>query len=565
VRIPKSEVEKERFVRTIIDACTASQQERRSLYDKRRNYFLYGQNTQQKVKYNALKSHMKLVASFLFSAEGLTYNITPPKNADEKQVQKFLALQDAWNEDVHDSGIADTFADGVLWALNFDTMIGKMGWNDITKQCTLGLIEPQNFGVYREDESDFTSQPAMNHSFLLDYDAACEHLDRAGKAGMINSLQIEGLAAESGLPSNLQALIITATGGENLGGNIAGSVNPSYEEGARFTPKVTAPMVRFHETWVWDTEAKDYRSFHSLGGGILLSDSKDTIDALKKAEKLTIEFDSSTNLFLAGENPFVPITPFKLYNYFWGDAHMEDIIPLQKWSTLRLEQINELLEKNVDPGKVFSGFQGIPDEKAEALGGPGTWVLESMPGAKVEELKPTMPEDLFREFNEIGTLMIQASGLTEVVAGKSSGGARGGVQQRQLQITGGGQIRKVAVSLETPLVRIGDLGVKLKMKNDTTKISLDDGQEILADQIDGDFSIRVAGHSHSPLFTLETKELATLLFKAQAIDQEWLVRMLNPPEQSNILHSLRSRQKKDAEQKQQEALLHAQHPEKKKK
>lgn len=563
MKIPNEESSKERFLKLIIDACSASMDERRTMYEKRRRYYLYGQDMDVKTRFNRLKTHMKLVASFLFSSEGLIYNLTPPKNADENTIQQFLALQDDWNEDIHDSGIADVFAEAVLWGLNYDTMILKQGWNDTSGQQFAHLIEPSSFGVYREDNPDFTSQQAMCHTFLLDYDDACSRLSKAGKANMIDHLTIEGASEESGLPPALTQLIITATGGTNLQGNITGNSNPRYESGPNFRANLLAPLVRFHETWVWDDDAGDYRIFTSLHGGespIILSDSRETIDILKKLGKGT-KFDSETNWFLKQENPFTPVTPFSLYNYFWGDSHIEDIIPLQTWSTERLTQIDELLEQQVDPAKSFSGYQGLADETMSTFGEAGTYVADAMPGAKVEEHRPPLPEDLFREFNEIGGLMMEMSGLTEVVSGRGSGGARGGQQQKQMQITGGGQIRKVAVALESPLVRMGDIGIKLKMKNDDGHIKLPGGEEFVAAQISPDFSLRVAGHSHSPLFTQETRELTAMLFKAQAIDQEWVIRLTNPPEKQNLLHSLRMRKAAAEKEKQ----MHPPDPKAKKK
>ena len=65
--------------------------------------------------------------------------------------------------------------------------------------------------------------------------------------------------------------------------------------------------------------------------------------------------------------------------------------------------------------------------------------------------------------------------------------------------------------------------------------------------LSADYSLSIAGHSHSPLFTDETKELAGFLIKAQAIDQENLLRMLNPPNRNNLIHALRAKQKKAAQ------------------
>jgi hypothetical protein len=67
----------------------------------------------------------------------------------------------------------------------------------------------------------------------------------------------------------------------------------------------------------------------------------------------------------------------------------------------------------------------------------------------------------------------------------------------------------------------------------------------------GEYSLRINGHSHSPLFVDDSKEMAGLLFKAQAIDQEGLIRLLNPPNRDNLIHALRARQKKAAQAAQQ--------------
>lgn len=559
MKIPDNETDKQELVQYVISCCMSSQDDRRSLYERRRRYFLYGQNSETKVRFNRLKSHMKLVASFLFSPDGLVYNIAPPRNADEHSIQQMLALQDDFNEDIHDTGLGDVFAEAVLWALNFDTMVIKMGWNDTKGHLFGRLVEPSSFGYWREDDCDFDSQQAINHRFSLDYDEACTRLVKAGQGDKISILQMTDQPQETGLSDTMKSIIISAVNGTGINESITGRADIDFEAAPLFHARLTAPMVTFDETWIWDSEAEDYRIFHSLGDGmILLSDSKKTISAIEKAGKEKMQYNSKTNWFLEKQNPFIPVTPFPLYNYAWGDAHMEDIIPLQTWSEERLTQIDETLQAQVDPLRTSHGMTGLIDEKADL--DYGAYYADENPGSKMEEHRPPMPEDLFREFNEIGSLMMEASGLTEVVSGKSSGGARGGQQQKQMQITGGGQIRKVAIGLENPLVRMGDIALRLKMKNDGSRIKLQDGSEFVSAQCPEEFSMRVDGHSHSPLFTLESRELAAMLFKAQAIDREWFIRMTNPTQKNNILHSLKGREKAEAaakaQQSQQEALKH---------
>jgi hypothetical protein len=55
--------------------------------------------------------------------------------------------------------------------------------------------------------------------------------------------------------------------------------------------------------------------------------------------------------------------------------------------------------------------------------------------------------------------------------------------------------------------------------------------------------MRVDGHSHSPLFGDEARELAVIYRKFGDIDGEDFIRMTNPPSRDTLLHSLRKRAK----------------------
>ena len=73
-------------------------------------------------------------------------------------------------------------------------------------------------------------------------------------------------------------------------------------------------------------------------------------------------------------------------------------------------------------------------------------------------------------------------------------------------------------------------------------------------QVASKLTLRVDGHSHSPLFGDEAREIAVLLKKSNAIDNSMFVRMMNPPSRDNILHALRQQQK-------QQSQMIQQHPE----
>jgi hypothetical protein len=563
---PNSEEDLAKRVKLIIDACTATRQDRATMYRRREAYFLFGTDAQTPVRYNRLEAHLDLVAAFLYAPDHAFFHIAAERNSDDAVVKQAIALQDEFNDDFVDAGLNDLFAEAIPWSLCYDTMIFKQGWNDMRKAMIAELVPPHNFGFYREDIPDLDSQQAFCHTYFLDYSDTVQRLLRAGKGADALRLDVTNKPFVSPFPDLLNRMIISATGGSNLQGNVVGQINPLYTPSASYQPVVDAPTVEWNELWAWDDDDADYRCFHMVQPDILVGDSRKTVEALRAAQKFKPRdgnddfYRTSSNLFLPRDHPFTKIQPYTKYNYAWGIAHIDRLMALQDWMTERLDQISDILERQADPSKVLSGFSGLSDEKAEAFGGAGTWLYDQLPQAQVKELAPNMPPDLFAEFSQINGLFLEASGLTEVIQGQGAEGVRSRQHASQLQRTGGGRIKRTALKLESALSRIGDIGLKLKMKNDDEPITPEadengHSEKFIAAQIASDVSIRVDGHSHSPLFGDEAREMALLLRKANAIDNEMLTRMLNPPSRDNIIHSQRRQARAQKQMMQQHPEL----------
>ena len=158
-----------------------------------------------------------------------------------------------------------------------------------------------------------------------------------------------------------------------------------------------------------------------------------------------------------------------------------------------------------------------------------------------------MPPDLFHEVNEIGQFFLEASGLTDIIMGQGAEGVRSKQHAQQQARFGSGRIKKAALGLEQPISRIGDIGLKLKQKNDDEPIVPQEAPEFLPAQIASKMRIKVSAHAHSPLFVDDAREMAGILIKAAAIDKEMLVRMLHPPNRDAILHGLQMQQRQQAQ------------------
>jgi hypothetical protein len=537
----------------IRDACLSSQNERRELYAKRRKYFMFGSDDYRQVRYNRLFAHLDLVASFLYSPDTAKFNLAPPRNSPAVIEAQALALQDEWNQQFRDTGLAYLYGIALIWSLVYDSMYLKVGFNRDRGRLTGKLVMPNAFGVYDEMEPELDNQEAFCHTYRETWDRSVLRLYSAGLADRVKDLGVAQGAPIDDLPPVLKQLLITQTGGQNLSGNLMGQAPLDIQPVILYEPKSNIPTVEWQELWIWDDINEDYATFIIADPDILITDTRESIRLRAEKAKLKKqngggehddedETPSASNEFLPGEYPFVPITPYQLPDYAFGESHAERLIPLQNWTSERLDQIAEVLESQVDPSKVFSGFMGLSDEKASAFGGPGTWVLDSLPGAKVDKQTPQMPEDLFVEFKEIGAIFLEASGLTETITGQGGKNIRGKSQSRQAAITGSSRIKKIAVGLEPSLIQLGDLALKLFMNWSKEDLLLPDGSKFLPKLFAAEhWNLRIAGHSHSPLFADEARELAAILLKAQSIDREMFVRLMSPPQEDTIISALRER------------------------
>jgi hypothetical protein len=567
VIFPTDEDELAKRVTYLVERCLSTREDREQLYNWREQNYLFGTSGGGRAPINELESHIDLVSSFLYAPDHAFFHITSESNED-LEVMKSIALQDDFNEDFQSSDMSDTFMDGVPWSIVYDTIIPKVGWNRDRGELFLDLVPPHNFGVYNERITDLDSQECFVHTYFLDYQKAAGKLMLAGHTDKIAQIKVTHSGSVSPFPEMLQRMIISGMTGSSLSGTLFGQVNPDYTPETTYQPKTSVPLVRFNELWAWDDTYLDYRVFHLIEPNILVGDSVRTIAAYKKATKNVVDLfgrlekvankTSDSNPFFPGEHAFSKIQPYSKYNYFWGKAHIDTLIPLQEKLLTRLDQIEDILDRQADPAKVLSGFMGLTEEKAAAFGGAGTWVQDQLPQAQVKEMQPEMPADVFHEYDKFKAMFLEASGLTDVTSGKSEKGVRSHQHAADLKKSGSGRIKKAALKIEKPLNKIGDVALKLKMvhDDDTLRTAPDDNDKstaFLPCEV-GSVKMRVDGHSHSPLFGDEARELAMVFRKFGTIDDADFIRMTNPPSRDTLLHSLRQR-------KRQQKKMLAQHPE----
>ena len=519
MQIPKDDNARDLFFNELITKCMVSREERSRHYATMRDYYLFGgSQDDEESPYNKVFPHIDLLTSFLFSADTTKFAIHTGAEVNSSEAKKIPILGRAVGDNWLSSNADLIFGQGVTWALVYNTMLVKL----IPENGELNpfLIEPQCFGVLREDIPHTDRQEAVTQSYFITRSELHRKLEKhPHKTSILDILQ--GSKKELNYEmSGLDRIIIL-----HPQPNSQGNVNINLTDRTRFIPKVDEELIEMQELWVWDDEISDYRVVTRADNRVTIYDRK--------------------NIFLDGELPFVQICPSPLYNYYWGSSEVDRLSGLQRWRNERIAQMRELLAKQVRPPKSYNGF-GIQDEKLDALNTAGGWLTMSGDTmAKVEEFKPEIPSDLFREIGMIDEMFAEQSGLQNLLQGKGESGVRSGRQTSELARLGSARIKKRSLTIEDCLEKLTTLYLKWMQVYDKKVYQSEDGMKFAASQFTDSYVVKVDGHSNSPLFVEDHKSMAAELLEAKAITRARFIEMLDPPGKEIILTELKGIEKKE--------------------
>ena len=102
--------------------------------------------------------------------------------------------------------------------------------------------------------------------------------------------------------------------------------------------------------------------------------------------------------------------------------------------------------------------------------------------------------------------------------------------------------------VEDSLEKVATLYLRLMQVYNPTHYKDSEGVPFIAEQFTKDYVVKVDAHSNSPIFTEDLKELAFNLFKAQAIDRESLLDLLEPPMKQLLKDKLKRKEKEGGQQ-----------------
>ena len=526
MRIPTKDLEREFFYRDLIEKCMVSLTERKGDYASLRAWFLFGAGPDENpALFNKIYPHIDQLTSFLYSAETTRFSINVGASVAGQEHTKIPRLTMALNDEWLNSNCDQVFSSALTWSLVFNSTFIKLVVNNGIHPY---MVEPSSIGVLREDVTYTDRQEAIVQTYYITksdlYNRLYSHPKREE---IVKKIQVAMHTKTEDMPEGLDRLIISQSNP-----TIFGNVNLDLYGTNRYKARVAEDTVKMYELWVWNDEIEDYQVVTMADPDIFIYDRP------------------GASVFLKGELPFIQICPNPQFDYYWGQSEVARLNLLQAVRNNRMSEILDLLSKQVSPPKVFSGFMGITDEKAFAFNRPGSFVSSDMPNAKVDSVAPEMPASLFEVIHEIDAMFAEASGISSVLSGRGEQGVRSAGHASQLARLGSSRAKKRALIVEDSLEKVATLYLKLIQAYDNTHFTDEEGNKFIAEQFTKDFVVKVDAHSNSPIFTEDMRQLAFNLFKAQAIDKESLLDLLEPPMKQLLIDKLKKREKMQAQQPQ---------------
>jgi hypothetical protein len=515
--IPKGLDDRWAFYDATAQSCNASRGDRRRLYQTMRNYYMYGSDgsSQSPARYNKLYPHLDQLTSFLYSQETTRFATQLGASVSDLEMKKLAAVNKAINDEWNQSNMDITFGNALLWSLVYGSTFVKLLWNG--KSVRPHVVDPHNFGVLREDQPMLSEQEAVTHSYYITESQLRNELKNHPRREEILRQVIKGPKSDTAGISPLDRIITSASSPM-----VVGNLDFDLAIIQRYMPKVAEPMVEMQEMYVWNDETDDYQ-------------------VVTMADPYVVIYDRPLNdLYIKAELPFVQICPIPAYDYFYGYIEVERLVPVQELLNQRWEELRHMMAKQARPPKAFSGFQGITDEIAFAFDTPDGMVQTDMPGAKVDEMSPQIPQDLFSDIDRIEAMFSDVSGINNVMEGKGEAGVRSSGHASQLARLGSSRVKKRAMIVEDSLEKLATLMLQVKAEYDKRHLK-EEGKDpvtfILA-QFNSDNVVKVDGHSNSPIFVEDQTQIAFELLKVGAITKKRLLQLVQVPMREQLIYDL---------------------------
>lgn len=522
----------------LIDECSVSRQSRMSAYRSWTDIFYTGSDTDTPSKRNRCYSHCDKLSSYLFSPSEVQFDIDYDGVNEPDQKDIATKAQSVLNRQFSRRRCDVTFSQGTQWSLVKGATIGKLVWG--RGGFEPWAIQPEFFGVLREDIEDLDRQDAFVHSFFL-----TETQFKRMVGSHPDRVEIMKLV-QAGFSEDSEGMIDSSSRDLTIGGGypnavigipgVTGSVPQQYgnvdwttrQASAQLAPEVRSSLIRVDDLWVWDDKREDWTTIRYADPGVII-EGKYQHRNLSDAGK--------------GEHPFVKICSNDVPGYFWGRSEIANVWPNQRLLSARLSNIDSIFNQQARPARSILGSASISDEKLRVLLTAGGTLSDPSPTGKIETYKPDMPQGYMEFLNYLDSCFDESAGFTKMLQGEGEAGVRAGVHANTLLRTSSPRLRDRALLVEKQAAEWGDLCLNMLRTKDATVMRTAGGQEFMFSQLPDDASVVVDSHTSSPAFSGDNQQLLFALNKAGAVGPKQLIEGTHPPRQEALLAELAEQDK----------------------
>lgn len=532
MKVPNTEKGLLSFARDTIESCTWSQATRAQEAASNLSYYEIGSDTEQASLYNRTGLHVDRLASYLYAPGEVRYSVGFDMTDGEPWIARARAASKYLSREYRRADADLLFFQGVSTGIIKGCSILKHNWMDdggLTGGFDPHLVHPEFFGVEREDLGRLEDQGAMVHTTYLTKDQVKQMVDgRQDEAEVLAALKTLGGRQDEPVRQNwLHQIVISGVKPvtQDTPSGTVGQVSMSPSGRTNLAPDMLASLLRLDELWVVDSDRRDYTTIQLLEGSVLL-------EGKYRHRNLT---------GVKGLHPFTKICPMPVSGYFWGRSEVERVKLLQDLLSDHMMDIQKLLKLRVKPPKGLIGFSGMTQKKLRAALAPGGFLQEQSPGAKIENLIPNIPQELFTEIYAIVEIFDETGGFKPIMQGQGEPGVRANAHARTLMRTGSPGLREKALQVERDAEASADTTLKLMQAKEASVFVSDKKEKFILKQLPEDWYVEVDSHSSSPAFIDDERELAFALEKAGAAGPVEVIMLTHPPQQQMLLEAARER------------------------
>jgi hypothetical protein len=533
MKIPKKHVED--WIRELIDECLVSRPDRVSAYQRYRDIYYTGSDSEAPSKRPRIYSHIDKLSSYLFSPSDVHFNVEFDDDTQAEWTKIVGPASSYLNRQFSRRHCDVKFSQANEWALVKGSSLMKLTWS--RGGFEPWVIQPENFGVLREDIEDLDRQDAFVHTFYLTPTQFRRMLGDHPDKTEIMAMAEAGLSQGALGDGDSRMEVFIGGGFPNVFATVPGVTSPqptqtgtvdylSYQPGAMLAPEVYTRLIQVYDLWVWNDDREDWTTLRFAEPGILIEG----------------KYQHRNLSDAPGEHPFVKVCTNQVPGYFWGRSEISNVWPIQRLLTARLNNLDAIYNLKAKPARSVIGGS-ITDEKVRTLLSPGGVVTDPNPNTKIETYSPDVPQGMLEFMGYLDGAFDEAAGFTAITSGQGEPGVRAGSHANTLLRTSTPRLRDRALLAEKQVAGFGDLALKMLRAKDASVLRGDEGFEFTMAQVPEDASVVVDSHTSSPAFSGDNIQLMFNLMKAGAIGPIELLEGVHPPRQDVLVARHRSSEK----------------------